>query len=260
MAEVAAPSARKRIEPSTPREISDAMKPLKAFYEKVSKGLKTIPADDAYLKRTKDMATELLERQKKIMEDYAELYESTKSKRAASLKPVLCDKKLTTFIGSHFGFKLPETAVHGIIDLNRIVPRAFSLYIKEKNLGNGQVFVLDDALKRLFESPSIEVPSKTYLQLSMDRINVIRATKDYKPSTSSADIHIDHATGKVSMNYSAMKIIIPKFGISYDITNPEEYIPSLTNFAKMLEQILTDYKEAQKKAKDAQKKATKPQE
>lgn len=252
MAEVEAPKSRKRIEPWTVREISDSMKPLKAFYEKVSKGLKTIPADDLYVERTKGMAIELLARQKKILEDYAELYESTKSKRTANLKPVLCDRKLTTFIGAHFGFKLPETALHGVIDLNRIVPRAFSLYIKEKGLGNGQVFVLDSALKQLFESPSIEIPQKTYLQLALDRINEIRSTKDYKPSASSADIHIDHATGKVSMNYSALKIVIPKFGISYDITNPEEYILSLETFAKNLEQILIGYKEAQKKSKKTQ--------
>ncbi len=248
MTEAAQP-ARARIEPWTTKQFSDAMKPLKAFYETVAKGLKTIPINEEYAKRTKELATELLARQKTILEAYDELYESTKAKRTASLKPLLCDKKLTTFLGAHFGLKLPETATYGVMDLNRIVPRAISLYIKEKGLGEGQVFGLDEPLKRLFESPSVEYPEKTYLQLAHDRINEIHSTKDYKPSTSAASIHVEHSTGQVSMNYSALKIIIPKFGVSYEITNAEVYIPPLEEFAKMLEQILNARKEAQKKAK-----------
>lgn len=247
-----APAARTRIEPWTPQQLSEAMKPLKAFYEKVAKGLKTIPSNEEYEKKTKDLAAQLLAGIKKMMTDYDELYESTKTKRTAGLKPLLCDKKLTNFLGSHFNLKLPETALYGVMDLNRIVPRAISLYIKEKGLGEGQVFVLDDGLKHLFESPSVEIPERSYLQLAQERINEIRIDPNYTPSVSSAEIHIDRATGRINMNYSALKIIIPKFGVDYEITNPEIYTPPLEEFSKMLEQILNARKEAQKKPKKNQ--------
>ena len=245
-------TSKSKIDPWEPKELKKQFKDNLDLYKRVSEGLHVLPIDEKYSESTKGLASELLARTQKFLENYKSLYESTETKRVASIKPRLCDKKLTIFLSGHFKRYLPDAGQHGVLDLNRIAPRAISLYVKEKGLGETQFFALDDALKQLFESPSVENPGKTYIQLAQDRIAEIRMEKDYKQSPSSAEIFVEN--GRITMNYSALKIIIPKFGVKYDLTDPNVYVAQLEEFNKFLEQLHTTHEENKKAQKKANKK------
>lgn len=242
-----ATSSKSKIDPWDYKELKKQLKDNIELYKKIQEGLHVVPHDEAYISNTKSLATELINRTIPFLEKYKELYESTETKREASIKPRLCDKKLTNFLAAHFKRYLPDNGQNGVLDLNRVAPRAISLYVKEKGLGDTQFFSLDEELKRLFDSPAIENPSKTYIQLAQDRIAEIRMGKDYKQSASSAEIIVE--SGRITMNYSALKIIIPKFGIQYDLTDPKQYIPQLEDFNKYLEQLYNQYEDAKKASK-----------
>lgn len=244
---VTAPISRQKIEPWTTKELKKELKDNLEFYRRVLNGLHVITPSESYLSTTKSMAQELITRTEKFLQDYDELYDSIESKRTARIKPRLCDRALTDLFSQHFKRYLPDNGAHGILDLNRIAPRAISIYVKDKGLGGSQFFRLDDALHRLFNKPSVEDPSKTYLHLAQERIAEIRLANGYKPSPSSAEIIVEN--GCVTMNYSALKIIIPKFGIEYDLTNANDYITQLEDFAKYLEDLHNQHEETKKAAK-----------
>lgn len=243
---------KSKIDPWDPKTLKSQLKSNLELYVKVSEGIPVLPMDESYLANTKSIATELRTRTLKFLEKYKELFESTETKRVASIKPRLCDKKLTTFLSQHFKRYLPDNGQHGVLDLNRIAPRAISLYVKEKGLGETQFFFLDEVLKQLFESPSVENPGKTYIQLAQERIAEIRMEKDYKQSPSSAEIFVEN--NRIMMNYSALKIIIPKFGVKYDLTDPKLYVQQLEEFNKYLEQLHNKHEENKKEQKKASKK------
>lgn len=250
-----ATASKSKIEPWDPKELKSQLKDNIALYKKLAEGTHTPFPDEAYeayIQKVKNLASLLLTELESFLQKYKDMYESIETKRVATIKPRLCDKKLTTFLANHFKRYLPDNGQHGILDLNRIAPRAISLYVKEKNLGETQFFYLDNELKALFESPSVENPQKTYLQLAQERITEIRMEKDYKQSVSSADIHIDH--NRITMNYSALKIIIPKFGVQYDLTDPKMYEAQLEEFNKYLEELHNKHEEAKKAQKKAAKK------
>lgn len=240
-------ATRSKSSPFTAKELKKELKENLDLYKRVSEGLPVLPMDDRYLSDTKSVAIELYDRTVDFINKYKELYESTENKRSATIKPRYCDKKLTVFLSQHFKRYLPDNGQYGVLDLNRIAPRAISLYVKEKGLGETQFFRLDDTLRQLFESPSVEDPSRTYLQLAHDRINSIRAEKGYIPSRSSAEICTEN--GNIVMNYSALKIIIPKFGVKYDITDTGAYTPQLEEFNLYLEQLHHQYEDSKKKRK-----------
>lgn len=245
-------TGKSKIDPWDPKLLKKELKDNLELYKRVSEGLHVLPLDEKYSETTKALANELLTRTGNFLQKYKELFESTENKRVASIKPRLCDKKLTTFLSNHFKRYLPDNGQHGVLDLNRIAPRAISLYVKEKGLGETQFFALDDELKRLFESPSVENPSKTYIQLAQERIAEIRMERDYKQSPSSAEIFVEN--GRVTMNYSALKIIIPKFGVKYDLTDASVFVQQLEEFNKYLEQLHTQHEENKKAQKKANKK------
>lgn len=247
-------SAKSKIDPWDAKELKKQLKKNLELYKHVSEGLAVLPMDEKYLETTKTLASELLKRTTDFIQKYKELFESTETKRTATIKPRLCDKRLTHFLSNHFRRYLPDNGQHGVLDLNRIAPRAISLYVKEKGLGETQFFCLDDALRQLFESPSVENPSKTYLQLAQERIAEIRMEKDFKQSASSAEIFIEN--NRITMNYSALKIIIPKFGVKYDLTDPSLYVGQLEDFNKFLEGLHNQYEE-NKKVQKVQKKTQK---
>lgn len=248
----AVPAAgRQKIEPWTTKELKKEMKENLEFYKRVANGLHVIPPSESYLSTTKAIAQELITRTEKFIEDYDELADSTESKRTARIKPRLCDRALTDLFSRHFKRYLPDNGAHGVLDLNRIAPRAISLYVKDKSLGGSQFFRLDDELQRLFNRPSVEDPTKTYLQLAQERIAEIRLVNGYKPSPSSAEIIVEG--GCITMNYSALKIIIPKFGIDYELTNANDYVQQLEEFAKHLEELHNQHEESKKAAKKSTK-------
>lgn len=251
MSTVVAPAvvvaAKSRPTPLNPKELKKALKENLDLYKRVSEGLPVLPMDEKYLSDTKSVAIELYDRTLEFISKYKDLYESTESKRSATIKPRYCDKKLTTFLSQHFKRYLPDNGQYGVLDLNRIAPRAISLYVKEKGLGETQFFYLDDTLRQLFESPSVEDPSKTYLQLAHDRISDIRAEKGYNVSRSSAEIFTEN--NSIMMNYSALKIIIPKFGVKYDITDTNAYMQQLEEFNSYLEQLHLQHEENKKRRK-----------
>lgn len=243
---------KSKINPWEPKELKKQLKDNLELYRRVSDGLHVLPIDEKYLETTKALAGELHTRTLKLIDDYKLLFESTETRRVASIKPRLCDKKLTIFLSGHFKRYLPDNGQYGVLDLNRIAPRAISLYVKEKGLGETQFFSLDDSLKQLFESPSVENPARTYIQLAQDRIAEIRMEKDYKQSPSSAEIFVEN--GRITMNYSALKIIIPKFGVEYELTDPNVYVSQLEEFNKFLEQLHLAHEESKKAQKKINKK------
>lgn len=259
MTEVAAtkPEAKitkRKIQPWTPKEIKEKFKPLKKEYKKIAQGLQIIGSNPGYIEATKALSQQLLDDVNKYIEAYIAAYEANEPKRHSSIKPRLCDKKLTDFVQRYYKVFVPSTpnGQYGICDLNRIIPRAISIYVKEKGLGETQFFTLDDELYKLFNSYSITNPSKTYLELAQERISEIRATSDYKHDPSSADIITD--SGKTIINYSALKILVPKFGIKgYDVVNESMYVPDLEKIAKLLEDKNNNLKELKKASKKSAK-------
>lgn len=244
-------TTKSKIEPWDTKELKKQLKANEDLYKQISDGLHVVPPSEEYTNNTKKLAKELLDKVTQFKDRYKESYESTETKRVASIKPRLCDKRLSNFLADHFKRYLPDNGQHGVLDLNRIVPRAISIYIKEKGLGATQFFTLDEKLKELFEYPSIENKEKTYIQLAQDRIAEIRMEKEFKQSPSSAEIFVEN--GRITMNYSALKIIIPKFGIKYDLTDPGIYISELEVFNKYLEQLHAQHEEAKKAAKKEKK-------
>lgn len=240
---------KKKSEAWTPKELKQALKENKQFYRKVAVGLSVVPPNDQYVNETKQLAQELLDDIAQYEQDYKELYESTETKRVAGIKPKRCDRKLTQFFERYYKRRLPEVGNHGVCDLNRVAPRALCLYVKERGLGETQFFTLDEDLANLFNSPSIEDPSKTYLQLAQDRIDVIRlerASKGVKTApSSSADIIVDN--GRITMNYSALKIITPKFGDDYPLNDPGQYVNTLEDFENYLCELMNQRQENAKK-------------
>jgi hypothetical protein len=247
----APPAKRSMKEPWDYKEMKKQFKELRDFLKKVSDGLHIIPNDQSHVDLMKINASEVLALVDKVLEEYKQLCDSTESKRTTKIKPRLCDKKLTTFLANYYKKYIPDNGVHGIFDLNTVAPRAVSQYIKDKGLGNTQFFTLDHELYTLFNSPSVENPSKTYIQLAQERITEIRMTSGYEQSTSSAEILLDNS--RITMNYSALKIIIPKFGINYELTNPEQYVPQLEDFDKYLIELRTKYEENRKAEKKNKK-------
>lgn len=237
-----------KILPLQPKDVKKLLKPNKEYYTKVAAGLHIVPPVESYLTDTKSKAEELLKLLQEYEEEYKSQYEATENKRQASLKPRLCDKRLTDYLSNHFKRALPDFGKYGVCDLNRLVPRAISLIVKEKGLCNAQYFTLDDELADILTSPSVSKPEKTYIQLARERIDEIKAKKDYKTSLSSAEIIEEKSSGKITMNYSALKIVTPKFGIDYNL-DPTKYIPALEDFAKKLDEESTKFLELKKTAK-----------
>lgn len=239
---------KKRAEALDSKELKKELKPNMEFYSKVADGIPIVTPDDKYTYETKELARLLLEKNNELMLEYKELYDSIQSVKVSNIRPKLCDKHLTDFFSKHFNRKLPDNGIYGVFDLNKIAPRAFSLYIKEKGLSTNQYFTLNDELRALFELPSVEDPSKSYLQLTQDRIHDIRMSKTFVKSNSSAEVIITN-TG-ITMNYSALKIATPKFGSDYIPANSNHYIPELTIFNDYLTDLhmkrLQDKKDAKK--------------
>lgn len=243
-------TTKSKIQPLTPKELKKQFKDNISLYKKIADGLHIIPSDEKYIETTKELAQKQLIEINEILDEYKELYESIETKRVACIKPRLCDKKLTTFLSNHFKRYLPDNGQYGVLDLNRIAPRAISLYVKEKGLGETQFFSLDDSLKELFESPSVENPTRTYIELTQDRIAELQMEKNYRKSVSSAEIFIEN--GRITMNYSALKILVPKFGVKYDLTDPHTYMARLEDFNNYLQQLHDQYKENKKQQKKKQ--------
>jgi len=152
-----------------------------------------------------EKATELLNLVDKYLEAYKDMYDSVDTKRVAAIKPRYCDKKLTDFLTSYFKIYIPDNGSYGIIDLNKNYSSCYFLYVKEKKLGDTQFFTLDDNLKKLFESPSVENKDKTYLQLAQERIAEIRSERII--SILLLLLRSLLIMDRVTMNYSALKII-----------------------------------------------------
>lgn len=241
-----------KIEPRSTKEAKKALKENLELYRRIAAGLPILPHDETYLTNTKTIAQELLTRTEAFLEKYDQLSESTETKRSAVIKPRLCDRGLTELFFRAFRRGLPVVGAYGVCDLNRIATRAFSVYVKANSLGEGQFFTCDDELERLFNSKTVSDPTKTYLQVALERIAELRNKDGYKPTTSSADIVTNN--GRISMNYAALKIIVPHFGVDYDLSDAARFIPQLEEFGNYLNEEHTQYEERKKAAKKASNK------
>lgn len=247
------PKQVRKIEPWDLKQVKKSLKDVKIFYKKVAGGLNVVPPSESYVNDTKAKAQELIDRISAFEDKYEKLHVVTEHKRSNVLKPRVCDRKLTNLLGRHFKKFLPEIGNHGVCDLNRLVSRAISLIVKQRGLGTNQFFTLDDELTELFTSPSVEDPTKTYIQLAQERIALIRSAPDFKSSASSAEIM--NLNGKITMNYSALRIIIPKFAIDYELTDVSAFVQPLEEFAKHLDMLCTQNDEVKKAKKKAAKEA-----
>jgi len=116
--------------------------------------------------------------------------------------------------------------------MNRVAKRVFAVYAREKDLKNKQYIALDDKLKELFSLPSLTDPSKSYLDLTQEEIRKKEASRTTShPSCANILKHED----QVYMNTSAINILISKLSIDYTPSDAEKYVPSLEEFAKIVD-------------------------
>lgn len=215
----------------TPDQVHNHFKDNRDVYTNVHQGLGSIYTTTEHTLALKALAGECLDLMSLFEEKYAEVYQSLNQTRTKKVNPKFVDLNLVRFLSDYFEVPLPESGKYGVLDLNSTAHRAFSVYIREKDLNNKQFFTLDEGLKKLFNSPSLEDPSKTYLQLTQERVDEL--AKDKKEITSSCS-NIIHHDGGISMNVAALKILVPKFGIDYAPADADKYVPEINDFIELL--------------------------
>jgi hypothetical protein len=215
------------------------LKNNRATYTEVARGQGTIYSTDEHKLQVQACANEALALLDEFEAEYKRVYQSLLQSRTKKVTPKYVDIKLTRFFSEYFEVELPESGRYGILDIGATAHRAISIYIRENELNNKQFFKLDRNLRELFESPSLEDPSKTYLQLTQERVDELaKDKKEISPSCS----NIIHHDGEISMNVAALKILVPKFGrVSKDEDNPDytpadadKYIPEINEFIEIL--------------------------
>lgn len=206
----------------SPKELKKQLRDVYNIYKHVSAGLSTVPPNPSYTHDTSTLALELIDDLTRFEALYAEAANKTTTKRKTSPKPKLCDKKLTDFLSSTYGVSLPSMGVHGICDVNTLAFSAISLYLREQKLNNAQFFTLDDKLTQLFKSKCINGSGKSYLDITKDRVAELDRERGDAPKTPSM-AEVIEVNGVVTMNYSALKIIVPKFVVEYELIDPDLY-------------------------------------
>ena len=239
---------KRKIAPRPPKDVKADFKDVGDWLGKCAKGLSALPSDAEYTSHCRDLANQLNTIiHEEILPEYKKRYEAVQPSREAGIKPKRCDSALTTFLFKYYRYSFPVSGTYGVCDLNKIASKAIAIYIREKGLGEGQFFTLDNDLYELFNKLSINGEGKTYLQLTQDRIDTIRNQPSYNRTSASA--HIDINGDKVSMNYSALKIILPKFVVNYALTDPDQYVPQLEVFANTLDEKAKEFENKKGKGK-----------
>lgn len=257
MSTEASTSSSKKIvtEILTPHQIKSLHIPNRTLYRHIKDGVNHIPPNPALTKQVQELALELETRTGALVTAYKDLYEKANPKRVISLKPNLCDHNLTDFLGDYIGLLLPDWSEYGVVDINITVFRTISLYIREHQLGSGNYFVLDDKLKTLLSRPSIGDPTKTYLQVTEDRIQVNRSRKNVTELNGKSAEIIYEEDGKICMNYAALRTMLPAFKVDYVPIDANTFIESIVGFDQKVKDRDAALEEAKQAAKKQQKAA-----
>lgn len=239
----------------TPPQVKKLHADNLAMYRHMKDGIHHIPPNPSLTKQVQELALELETRTEALIASYKDLYERANPKRTVSLKTNLCDHRLTDFMGDYMGILLPEWGGHGVVDVNTTAFRTLSLYIRENNLADGNYFLLNDKLKILFMQMSIVDPTKTYLQVADDRIQVLRSKKGVsEPNGKSAEIMYAE-NDSIYMNYAALRTILPSFKVDYVPIDAETFLSAIVDFDQKVKERDTALEEAKKAAKKQQKAA-----
>lgn len=225
---------RNRVSIWTPKELKKRLKDTTSTLKQVSSGLNPVPYNQEYVTQASTMADELLADLERFEKLYTDTIEGMSVKRTSSLKPRVCDIKLTDFLSSVYGVNLPTMDKYGICDVNILAFRAISLYLKENRLTASQFFTLDDMLLDLFTSSSVNDPDKTYLDLAKERISELSIQRGSAKKTAAAAEIIDQ-DGNVTMNHSALKIVVSKFTIDYELIDSDRYLGDLNELSNVLQ-------------------------
>jgi hypothetical protein len=231
-----------------PDEVHGRFKENRATYERVAEGLGSIYTSEDHKDKLKKCAQEALELMDLFEKAYTALYQSLDSSRSKKINPKYVDIKLVRFLSDYFEIPLPESGKYGVLDTNRTLHRAFSVYIRENHLNNKQFFTLDERLRSLFSCSSLEEPSKTYLDLTQERVDTL--AKDKEKITPSCSNIIRHGD-TISMNVAALKILVPKFGLDYSPADADKYVNRIQEFVDLL-----DERFEKAKAKDTKQEST----
>lgn len=234
-----------------PEAVQSLLKSNRDFYEKGVEGFGTIyesKEHDALLKSKFKEAVALID---EINEEYSRLYHSLDTTRSVKINPKYVDVNFARLIGRYFDIEVPESGKYGVLDLNKVGYKFLAIYTREKGLKNKQFFTLDEELRALVESPSLEDPSKTYLQLTQERVDEKAAGKEKITASCS---NILHHNGQISMNISASKILIPKFGLDYSPADAEKYVPQIKEIIDLLTERYDALVEEEKKPKEKESK------
>lgn len=214
-----------------PEAVQSLLKSNKDFYEQGVKGFGTIYEPKSHDQLLKSKFREGVELIQEYTTKYKEKYDTLEVERAIHINPKYVDINFTRFISRYFGVRLPESGKYGVLDLNKVGYKVLAIYTREKGLKNKQFFTLDDELKALLNNPSLEDPSKTYLQVTQERVDDLAKTKDkLTPSCSNIIYHDDN----ISMNVSASKILVPKFGLDYSPADADKYVDDIKKFLDMI--------------------------
>lgn len=228
---------RVKITPWTPRELKKQLKEVTSTLTQVSAGLKTITGDPSYVARTKSLASEILDDIARFEELYAATLGEMAIKREDKPKPRLCDIALTDFLSNKYAVSLPTMGMYGICDVNTLAFKAISLYLNENGLTQSQFFKLDNELQTLFNSPSVNDPTKTYLDLSKERIAELTSKRaNTGTAVTSAAAEIIDNNGTITMNHSALKIVLSRFVVDYELEDVDQYIPAMEDFNQVLKE------------------------
>ncbi len=233
-------TAVKRVKASTwsPKELKKQLRDVYAVYKQVGAGLSTVPPNPSYTHDTSSLALEIVDDLARFERLYAEATNKTTTKRKTSPKPKLCDKKLTDFLSSTYGVSLPSMGTYGICDVNTLAFSAISLYLREQKLNNAQFFTLDDKLTQLFKSQCVNGTGKSYLAITKDRVAELDRERGDIPKTPSM-AEVIEVNGVVTMNYSALKIIVPKFVVEYELVDPDLYSEDMAKLKAVIDERQT---------------------
>jgi hypothetical protein len=240
---------RSQVEIWSPKDLNKELKEIQDTLKQGVKGIDVLPPNEKYTREVAACAQEILDDIARFKKGYTELYGGTKTKKSSSLKPRLCDKKLGKFAQEEFGVTLPSVNGFVVSETNALAPRMISLYVKKHNLNRKQFFELDDKLHALFNSPSINDHTRTYLDLTKARI-AEKAAERTEPNESNSVAAVYCENGVYSMNYSALKIALSKFVVqSDDVLDEKLYEDELKAFADKLGQEHQEREELEKAKK-----------
>lgn len=205
-----------------PEEVASQLKSNRDFYEEAMKGIGTIYSNPDQDKLLREKCKETVDLIDSFLEEYKERYSHVSTKRVSKVNPKCVDLNFAHFISDYFEVEVPESGKYAVLDIHKVGHKALSVYTREKDLKNKQFFLLDDTLKALVNAPSLSDSSKTFLQLTQERIDELNKDRD---KISASCSNIIYQGSDIYMNISATKILVPLFSLDYSPADSDKYVP-----------------------------------